>query len=439
MKAKYAAIEAKKKELDPKGILNPGMWTPPPWLLRPPVYRTAVFLGRAVDAVVPRMRQRTLLSGSRKEFADCVQCGYCMGYCPTHQEWLSSTPRGRILAARERLLPAADSSSPLGRESVEDIFECTLCGRCKVDCSVRIKSPEMWTDLRCELSRAGYAPEALKTLVRTIEETHNLAAKPNEQRGRWLDALKLAHRKQTAETAYFVGCVTSFYPMVQDVARSFAQILNKAGTDFAILGGEEWCCGYPLLSAGEGEKAANHIESNIDKLTAFGARRIVTTCTGCYRMWKQDYPRITGKEVPFEVLHSTQVISSLIERGSIDLGEMKARVTYHDPCDLGRNAGMYDEPRSIISRIPGVEFVELESNREYCNCCGSGGDLLASNQALSLEIAGRKVKEVLDTGAESVVTACPSCIRAITMARLAQKAPFTVQDISQLVWKAMRK
>jgi heterodisulfide reductase subunit D len=118
---------------------------------------------------------------------------------------------------------------------------------------------------------------------------------------------------------------------------------------------------------------------------------------------------------------------------------MKARVTYHDPCDLGRNAGMYDEPRSIISRIPGVEFVELESNREYCNCCGSGGDLLASNQALSLEIAGRKVKEVLDTGAESVVTACPSCIRAITMARLAQKAPFTVQDISQLVWKAMRK
>jgi len=297
----------------------------------------------------------------------------------------------------------------------------------------------MWTELRCELSRAGYGLEALKALVRTIDETHNLAAKPNEQRGRWSDAVKLEHRKSAAETVYFVGCVTSFYPMVQDVARSFAQILNKAGTDFAILGGEEWCCGYPLLSAGEAEKAVSHIESNIEKVRAAGARRIVTTCTGCYRMWRQDYPRITGKDVPFEVLHSTQVIAGLIERGAVSLGEMKTTVTYHDPCDLGRNAGMYEQPRSIISRIPGLEFVELESNRQYCNCCGSGGDLLASNQTLSLEIAARKVKEIIDTRAESVITACPSCIRAISMARLAQKAPFSVQDISQLVWKAMQK
>jgi heterodisulfide reductase subunit D len=203
--------------------------------------------------------------------------------------------------------------------------------------------------------------------------------------------------------------------------------------------GEEWCCGYPLLSAGEGDKAVRQIESNIEKVRTSGASRIVTTCTGCYRMWKQDYPRITGKSVPFEVLHSTQVIASLIERGAIGLGEMKTRVTYHDPCDLGRNAGIYEEPRSIISKIPGLHFVELEPNRQYCNCCGSGGDLLASNQALSLEIAARKVKEVLDSGAEVLVTACPSCIRAITMARLAQKATFAVQDITQLVWKAMVK
>ena len=295
----------------------------------------------------------------------------------------------------------------------------------------------MWADLRCQLVKAGAGLDSLNGLSRTIEETHNLAAKPNDQRGRWVDRLNLTHRKKSAETVYFVGCVTSFYPMVQDVARSFALILDHAGTDFAIMGGEEWCCGYPLLSAGKGDAAVQHIEHNIGKMKEMGAKRIVTACTGCYRMWKQDYPRLTGKDVPFEVMHSTQVVAGLLELGKMRFDEIKAKVTYHDPCDLGRNAGIYDVPRYIISRIPGVEFTELEANREYCNCCGSGGDLLASNQSLSLEIATRKMDEIIRTGADSVVTACPSCVRALTMAKLAQRAPVKVLDICQLAWGAI--
>jgi heterodisulfide reductase subunit D len=445
LRQKASVIRARKKELDPHGIMNPGMWLDPPWLLRPMAFTAAVTVASLADRVLPGPPAHAcaeLPSGglsplAATEFGDCVQCGYCAGYCPTRQRWVSSTPRGRILAARALVGPALKAGTRLQPEVVRDVFECTLCGRCRVDCSVGVKSPEMWADLRCRLVEAGAGLQTLNNLSRTIEETHNLAAKPNEQRGRWADRLNLAHRRDSAETVFFVGCVTSFYPMVQDVARSFAQILDHTGTDFAVLGGEEWCCGYPLLSAGWGVAAVQHIEHNIAKMKQTGARRIVTACTGCYRMWKHDYPRITGRDVPFEVMHSTEVIAGLLEQGKMSLGETKSTVTYHDPCDLGRNAGMYDLPRRIISQIPGIEFIELEFNREYCNCCGSGGDLLASNQALSLEIAARKIDEIIRTGAESVVTACPSCVRAMTMAKLAQKSPLRVMDISQLVWSAV--
>ena len=140
---------------------------------------------------------------------------------------------------------------------------------------------------------------------------------------------------------------------------------------------------------------------------------------------------------PIDVFHSTQFMERLIEEDTIQLGELSGDIAYHDPCDLGRNSKIFDEPRYILDKIPGLNCVELGDNRENCSCCGSGGDLLVSNQELSLDIAGRKVHEIIDTGAQTLVTACPSCIRSINMAKMAEKARFKVQDISQTVWEAM--
>jgi len=156
-------------------------------------------------------------------------------------------------------------------------------------------------------------------------------------------------------------------------------------------------------------------------------------------MWRDEYYNTTGQKPPFDVTHSTEFIVRLIEQGRIKLGELNERITYHDPCDLGRNSGIYEEPRYIINKIPGLKLTELDDNGEYCSCCGSGGDLLASNEDLSLDIARGKVNEVLDTGVQTLVTACPACVRAITMAKTAEKAPFNILDITQLVWKAMQK
>jgi len=178
------------------------------------------------------------------------------------------------------------------------------------------------------------------------------------------------------------------------------------------------------------------IRYNVERMKGTGAKTVVMTCPGCYRIWKEEYEKLTGERQPFEVLHATEMLARLIEEGRLSPQGFEGEVTYHDPCDLGRNSGILDEPRYIMKKIPGLNLVELEHNREYCTCCGSGGDLLASNQELSLTIARNKVEEIKTTGAQTVVTACPSCIRAIHMAKTQEKVRLNVMDITELLWKA---
>jgi Fe-S oxidoreductase/FAD/FMN-containing dehydrogenase len=433
---KAEEIKRRKKELDPKGILNPGMWSGAPLIFKPGIYNIGMKIASRLDRIFPK---HTVKAGADHGFRTCVQCGYCTNYCPTGGEWISSTPRGRILMTNEILGKEPLDSAKVPPGYLKSIFECSLCGRCAVDCSVSINSPAMWVGLRSELVKKGMELDCLKTVTKVINETHNTAAKPNDQRANWAKRLKL--RSDTEEkqggVVYFTGCVTSFFPMVQDIARAFVRIADRARFDVVLLGGEEWCCGYALISAGHIDAAAASMRHNIEAVKRTGAGTVVVTCPGCYRMWKNEYFHITGEKPGIDVFHSTEFIARLIQDNRISFKELDETATYHDPCDLGRVSGIFDEPRFILKNIPGLNFVELRDNREHCNCCGSGGDLLVSNQSLSLGIAKRKVNEILLTGAKTVITACPSCVRSLTMAKTAEKTELNVLDITQLVWKAM--
>ncbi len=438
-KERIAEIKRTKHELDPMGIMNPGMWLEPPLLFRPGVYQFFMSIAAKLDRVFPSRMGGAEKEGLLKEISACVQCGYCMNSCPTKQVWLSSTPRGRILMTKELSLDRP-SQQRVTEEYLGRIFQCTLCGRCRVDCSVDIRSPKMWIELRSRLAETGFRIEGLEGLTKAVEETQNIAARPNDRRADWANRLKLPQMpeaKRRADVVYFVGCLSSFFPMSQPAARAFAQILDRAEIDFAIVGGDEWCCGFPLLAAGLRDASAKFIKHNIERIKETGAKSVVMTCPGCYRVWRDEYYDVIGQRHPFDVFHSTEFIARLIEQRKIDVKGLEGSVTYHDPCDLGRNSGIFDEPRYIMGKIPGLSLVELEDNREYCTCCGSGGDLLASYQDLSLDIAKRKVEEVLSTGVETAVTACPACIRAMHMAKTAAKARLDVLDITQLLWKAM--
>ncbi|MFC1958683.1 FAD-binding and (Fe-S)-binding domain-containing protein, partial [Chloroflexota bacterium] len=441
-KQRLEEVRKRKKELDSKGILNPGMWFDSPLFLNPSIYQITMSAASIVDKIIPNKARRREMPAFLEDISACNQCGYCMSYCPTKQEWVSSTPRGRILVAKELLRQQSLNYSKITAEYLDTIYQCTLCGRCRVDCSVAIKSPALWRDFRSDLMKHGFEQESLKQLSSIISQKHNIASKPNEQRAKWAGKLTPPNepdKKEKAEVLYFVGCITSFYHQVQEIARCFTQILDAAGIDFAILGGEEWCCGYPLMVAGHKEEAAQTMKHNMDMIKEKGVETVVVTCPGCLRMWKDEYQETTGEKISFDVLHATEFIARLIEQNKIKLGELYDTVTYHDPCDLGRNSAVFDAPRYIINNIPGLKFIELKESREYCSCCGSGGDLLTSNPDLSLDIARRKINEALNTGARTVVTACPSCVRAIAMAKTSEKAKFEVLDITQLVWKAMKK
>ena len=191
------------------------------------------------------------------------------------------------------------------------------------------------------------------------------------------------------------------------------------------------------MAAGASDAAAECIRHNIERITVMGTKTVVMNCPGCYRVWKEEYREVVEQKHSFEVLHGVELMACLLEEGRIDVKELKNKITYHDPCDLGRNSGIFDEPRYILGRIPGLELVELADNREYCACCGSGGDLLASNQDMAMDVAKQKVDEVLVTGTNTVVTACPSCVRAISMARTAAKVKLNVVDIGEVLWRAM--
>jgi len=220
--------------------------------------------------------------------------------------------------------------------------------------------------------------------------------------------------------------------MVQKIPQNFVQIMDKGGADFTILGGKEWCCGFPLIQAGMYKKAEKLKAHNLDKIQEVGAKRVVFSCPSCYRTWKEFY------DTDVELIHSSHLLEEFIKEKKIPLKELNLTVTYHDPCDLGRNSGVYEPPREILRMIPGLKLVELEKNRERSVCCGGGGDVEMANPDLTSEIAQMKIDAIQRTGTNIVVTPCQQCVRTISTRARKQGIKLKVMDLTEIVMMAMK-
>jgi heterodisulfide reductase subunit D len=185
-----------------------------------------------------------------------------------------------------------------------------------------------------------------------------------------------------------------------------------------------------------GEAAEELKRHNVQQIEAKGARGIVFTCPSCYRMWWREYRSLAPH---LELLHSTQFLKRLVEEGKIKLGEIKGKVTYHDPCDLGRNSRVFEAPRQVIQAVPGLTLVEVEQNREKAYCCGGGGDLEISDPQLAAAMAGRTLEALLRTGADIVVTACQQCKRTLLKVAEEHRAGVEILDVAELVLRAMQR
>ncbi len=378
----------------------------------------------------------------------CVKCGSCVEVCPvyTQNQQLEATMGGVYTSLKSVIkktygLPGMFSGAKNSEEALkkysDDPYLCTLCGRCAVECPAFIDTKQVRTGLRGFMVEKGHYPPPVDQLAQTLDRVHNIIGEPGEDRAAWVQALaeppKDMFQREKAKVVYFTGCVASYFPMTKRIPQSFVQILDKAGVDFTLLGGEEWCCGFPLIAAGMRKKAETYMEHNLEKVRERGAESVVFACPSCYHTWTEAHA--SGNSL--QLFHSTQFIKKLIDEGKIRFKEKITRVTYHDPCDLGRASGVYEPPREILRAIPGVELVEMEGNRDRCKCCGGGGNLEMVRPDLSAAMALAKIEEIKATGADMVITACQQCIRSIQSNDRRKKIPIVVMDILEFVLKNM--
>jgi len=379
----------------------------------------------------------------------CTNCCLCAEVCPAvnasgdgHLSGVYRLAQMRnIMRSRKGFLKKFFSSKAPAVEKLKQfgdtVFQCTLCGRCQEVCPSGIMLRDLWVSMRQDMVHSDAYPKKVDMIGKNLAESHNVFDEDNEERADWVDDMRDApdagYIREKARVVYFTGCVAAYFPMAQQIPMALAQILERADIDFTLLGEEEWCCGFPMLSAGLRDRVGDFMSHNMEAVRDKGAREVVFACPSCYQMWQEHYPR------EFDLYHVSQYVHGLIETGRISLGELDMIVTYHDPCDLGRGCGEYDAPRDIIRAIPGLTLVEMAHNRASCLCCGGGGNLEMIDAGLTTGIAGAKVEEALETKAHAIVTSCQQCVRTITTHCRRNKIDMEVLDITQLVQRAMTR
>jgi heterodisulfide reductase subunit D len=387
------------------------------------------------------------------ELDACTRCGLCIEWCSNCPEiddpiaW----PREKLLGLKSLVRkengllarlrgPGATSDEALDRLSMA-VYDCTLCARCAEVCPVGIDTRSLWLATREELVRRGHYPEGFDTLRETVTTKYNISGDDPEERLIWSENLEEIPQgvsgKDQAEIVYFVGCTPSFYPQTYGIPQAAVTVMEKAGLDYTVLGSEEQCCGYPLIIAGMGDAVKELVEHNVEAVRAKGLQKLVAGCPSCYHTWLHEYPKIIGEPLGFEVQHMTQLLEELLAEDRIRLGEFPRPVTYHDPCDLGRNSGVYDAPRNVLRSIPGLDFVEMEETGRYALCCGGGGDVAMWNQEVVEGVARRRLHQAQATGAQALVSACQQCKRTLMTAARQEKVRMQVLDIIELVARVM--
>ena len=398
------------------------------------------------------------------ELDACTRCGECSNWCPAYDQDDREplNPRGRAslfkdIIGRQYGVFSADSilgklsgKKPVTNAEMEafakDLYACSTCMQCHFVCPVAIDTVELWERIRETIVDAGHGPlDDQKALVKNTKSYDNPWAQPRSSRGRWAKMAKKKKRindvpkdisKKSAEVLYYVGCTASYDNNVEEVGINSTKIFEHAGVDFGILGNKEKCCGSVLLRMGDRASFEKICGENIEQFNGLGIKTLVTSCAGCLKTIKEDYKRV-GK-LDFEVKHTLEYIVDLIKSGKLELKKpVNLKITYHDPCHLGRHAGIFDAPRELISLIPGLELVEMERNRENSRCCGAGGGLKAGFPDMQNAISQKRIDDALATGATELVSACPFCYQGLQVGIQAKDANINMRDITELVCMAL--
>jgi len=358
-------------------------------------------------------------------FKFCYQCGLCDAVCPWN--------RVRIFSMRKLVREATFGLTEI--ES-EDIWRCTTCGRCPQRCPRGVNQIEAGVSLRRIATEYGVFPIAVRP-VRGISASLVAEGNPlNEERSKranWAEGLSVKTFTEGMELLYFPGCYLSYDPRLKKVARATANILNRAGVDFGILGSKENCCGESIRKTGDEELFKRLARENIKTFIDNGVRKILVSSPHCYHTFKNEYPEF---RVNFEVIHISQYLFELINAGKLELNkEYGKKVTYHDPCYLGRHNGIYDEPREVLKKIPGLDLREMPDLRRDSLCCGGGGGRIWMETPKGERFSDLRLEQAVGAGAEVLVTSCPYCITNFEDSRMNREDSevIEIKDITEII------
>ncbi len=421
------------------------------------------------------------LEDYKADMERCSQCSYCKWIpfdqvkswrfakgCPSiaYNNFMSYCARGRYAVA----LSLINGQSTYTDRVVDIVYKCTTCGSCDVSdkiCRYNLEPLEMIRELKFRLVEDGKVLPQFTTVIDHLRKENNMMMKPGTEGGDWAEGLDVKRiPAEKAEVLFHAGCRFSYDEELQEKARTAVTLLKDAGVDIGIMGANESCCGGRVYDMGYKDDFTRLAESTIKAWTAAGVKTVVTSCADCYHAFLRLYPAL-GAE--FEVLHTVQYLDRLIKEGKIKFSKkVPMRVTYHDPCHLGRQGepyipwegkekkvknqivvyeprrpryngawGVYDPPRDVLKSIPGLELVEMERIREYAWCCGAGGGVREAYPDFSNWTAVERIEEAQSTGAEAIVSACPWCERNFIDAINGTDGKMKVFDVTDLVKQAI--
>jgi Fe-S oxidoreductase len=355
----------------------------------------------------------------------CYQCGKCDTVCPWN--------RVRKFSMRKLIREATFGLSEIERE---EIWRCTTCGKCPQRCPRDVKQIDDMVALRRMATGYGVFPAAVKP-YRAVSSGLTAQGNPfNEDRktrADWAEGLSVKTFEEGMDVLYFPCCYCSYDPRLKKVAQATVKILNKAGVDFGILGSKENCCGESIRKTGNEQLFRRLARENIKTFIDNGVKKILVSSPHCYHTFKNEYPEF---KVNFEVIHVSQYLFGLLNEGKLQIvKEYGKKITYHDPCYLGRHNGVFEEPREVLKRMPGLELTELPESKVDSLCCGMGGGRVWAETEKHERFSNLRIEQAIELGAKELVTSCPYCITALEDSRLVlnHADDIQVKDITEIL------
>jgi succinate dehydrogenase/fumarate reductase iron-sulfur protein len=370
----------------------------------------------------------------------CTKCSICYSACPAaiDQRFLGPstlTANYRFIADSrdegldERLKPIADN-----------VWLCTSCNSCTMFCPKLVNCSNAIVDNRSLLVESGVIPRTVKDVLESVIKYHNPMGTHPSKRMEWAKGLNIKTFPEVAkaDVLYFVCCSAAYDMRNQEMAKAMASLMDKMGIQYATLGSEEWCCGDPILRLGEKGLFEELAEHNVELFKKLNAEKIVVLSPHCYNTFKNDK---SYKDAELTVQHYTQFLAEAIEKGKLKTSKtIKKRVTYHDPCFLGKRNNIYNAPRQILQSINGLELVEMKRTRQNSFCCGGGAGRVWTEEALPEKRPSvERLKEALALNVDVIATACPFCITTLEDAVkvLDVEGKIVVKDVLELLKDAV--